>query len=145
MSTLFRVAVRGAGKLYRFTRGNVRVSWMPDGNKSMHKRLLVCVHMQEAGHRGMAGTLTRLFGYCVRSGRENGARDLVSQCLYCDDSRAGGLVPQLSADMVHDVTVKDVVHFDLLCFGERETTRGTEGLDGYTYMNIVLEDIREHM
>lgn len=56
------------------------------------------------------------------NGIENESRELVSQCLFCADSAAGGLVPRPSACTVHGTQVGDVVHFDSLFLGESEVS-----------------------
>lgn len=86
--TPFEPAVGGTDRLNHVIHVNRRVSSIPYGNKSIHKESLTCVHTQQAGHRGVAATLAQFCGYCVWSGVENDAHELVGQCLYCTHSRA---------------------------------------------------------
>ena len=51
---LFRVSVRGRNVL-----------WIPDSDKPLQLRLMICAHMRDAGHRGVAATLVRLQEYCA--------------------------------------------------------------------------------
>ena len=57
---LFRVHVRGRNVL-----------WIPSSDNQLHIRLMICAHMRDAGHRGVATTLVRLQKYCVWQGMEN--------------------------------------------------------------------------
>ena len=43
-----------------------RVIWMPAGADPHEKRLLVCAHLEGAGHRGVDATMARLQWHCVR-------------------------------------------------------------------------------
>ena len=74
---LFRVHVRGRNVL-----------WIPSSDNQLQIRLMICAHMREAGHRGVAATLVRLQEYCVWKGMEVQVREFVRQCLHCADSRA---------------------------------------------------------
>lgn len=60
MDTPVGPEVRGTDGLYPMAYRNKRVLWILDGGKSMHKRLFMCGHMQEAGRRGVTATLIRL-------------------------------------------------------------------------------------
>ena len=51
--------------LFRVRVGNGDVLWIPCGVKALQVRLMVCVHMRSAGHRGVSPTLFRLEEYCV--------------------------------------------------------------------------------
>ena len=42
-----------------------RVIWVPTGADSLKKRLLVCVRLGRAGHRGVDATMARLERHCV--------------------------------------------------------------------------------
>ena len=51
---LFRIHARGR-----------HVLWIPDSDKQLQVRLMICVHMRDAGHRGVAATpraCARVFG-----------------------------------------------------------------------------------
>lgn len=65
VDTSFRPVIRRTATLDGETlRRNKRVLWIPDEEGSMHKRLLVCTHIQEPGHRGVTAKSACLFGYC---------------------------------------------------------------------------------
>ena len=42
-----------------------RVIWMPAGADTLEMRLLVCAHLEGAGHRGVDATMARLQRHCV--------------------------------------------------------------------------------
>ena len=60
---------------------------------SLKKRLLVCAHLEGAGHRGIDATMARLERHCVWEGIADDVRDMIRLCLYCVDTKAGALVP----------------------------------------------------
>ena len=72
-----------------------RVIWVPSGADSLKKRLLVCAHLEGAGHRGVDATMARLKRYCVWEGIADDVRDMIRLCLYCSDTKAGALVPRM--------------------------------------------------
>ena len=74
---LFRVHVRGCNDL-----------WIPESDEPLQVRLMVCAHMRDAGHRGVAATLVRLQEFSVWAGMEAHVRDFVRQCLHCADTRS---------------------------------------------------------
>ena len=80
--------------LFRVRVGNGDVLWIPCGVKALQVRLMVCVHMRSAGHRGVSPTLFRLEEYCVWSHMESHVREFVRQRLHCVDTRAGEIVPR---------------------------------------------------
>ena len=49
-------------------RGGRHVLWIPDSDKQLQVRLMICAHMRDAGYRGVAATLVRLREFCVWSG-----------------------------------------------------------------------------
>ena len=62
------------------------VFWNLDSDKQlqvrlmMQVRLMICAHMRDAGHRGVAATLVRLQEFCVWSGMEAQMREFVRLC-----------------------------------------------------------------
>ena len=72
---LFRIHARGR-----------HVSWIQDSDKQLQVRLMICAHMRDAGHRGVATTLVRVQEFCVWSGMEAQMRGFVRQCLHCADT-----------------------------------------------------------
>ena len=129
---LFRVHVRGRNVL-----------WIPSSDNQLHIRLMICAHMRDAGHRGVAATLVRLREYCVWQGMETQARDFVRQCLHCADSRAGETVPRPLGETVHGTIPGEVVHFDYLYVGESgplASQRLSED-GGYRYILVLMDDL----
>ena len=108
---LFRVLVRGRNVL-----------WIPDSDQQLQVRLMICAHMRDAGHRGVAATLVRLQEFCVWSGMESHVRDFVGQCLHCADTRSGDVVPRPLGETVHGTAPNEVVHFRLLVCGPEWST-----------------------
>ena len=104
---LFRIHARGR-----------HVLWIPDSDKQLQVRLMICAHMRDAGHRGVAATLVRLQEFCVWSGMEAQMREFVRQCLYCADTRSGDVAPRPLGETVHGTAPNEVVHFDYLYVGE---------------------------
>ena len=66
---------------------------MPAEAESLKKRLLVCAHLEVAGHREVDATMVRLERHCVWKGMAGDVRDIIRLCLYCADTKAGELVP----------------------------------------------------
>ena len=52
--------VRGENGLCRVDYGGMQVIWVPPAERSLQVRLIVCAHIQEAGHRGVCATMHRL-------------------------------------------------------------------------------------
>ena len=46
--------------LFRIHACGRHVLWIPDSDKQLQVRLMICAHMRDAGHRGVAATLVRL-------------------------------------------------------------------------------------
>ena len=61
---------------------------IPDSDKQLQVHLMICAHMRDAGHRGVAATLVRLQEFCVWSGMEAQMRAFERQCLHCADTRS---------------------------------------------------------
>ena len=62
--TAMGVALRDSEGLYRVEHQDHRVIWVPAGADSLKKRLLVCAHLEGAGHRGVGATMARLEQHC---------------------------------------------------------------------------------
>ena len=63
--TAMGVASRDSERLYRVEHHGHRVIWVPTGADSLKKRLLVCAHLEETGHRGVDTTMARLEQHCL--------------------------------------------------------------------------------
>ena len=79
---------------------------------------MICAHMRDAGHRGVAATLVRLQEFYVWSGMEAQMREFVQQCLHCADTRSGDVIPRPLGRTLHGTAPNEVVHFDYLHVGE---------------------------
>ena len=77
------------------------VLWIPDSDKQLKVRLMICAHMRDAGHHGAAATLVRLQEFCVWSGMEAQICEFVQQSLHCADTRSGDVVPRPLGETVH--------------------------------------------
>ena len=118
-----------------------RVIWVPAGADSLKKRLLVCAHLEAAGHRGVDATMARLERHCVWEGMADDVRDMIRPCLYCEDIKAGALVPRTLEKNPHERGPNAVVHFDYLCMGESAVDAGVDAADGFQYVLVILEDV----
>ena len=54
------LAVLDVEGLFRIHARGRHVSWIPDSDKQLQVRLIICAHMRDAGHRGVDATLVRL-------------------------------------------------------------------------------------
>ena len=112
------------------------VLWIPEQAKEMQTRLMVCAHMKDAGHRGVAVTLQRLQGYCCWFRMEVHVTEFVKQYLHCMDSKAGEKIPRPLGETVHGTRLGEVLHFDFLYVGDSGPL-GKDGLDegdGFKYI-----------
>ena len=50
---------------FAFMRVVDNVLWIPDSDKQLQVRLMICAYMRDAGHRGVAATFVRLQEVCV--------------------------------------------------------------------------------
>ena len=100
---------------------------------SLQVRLMVCAHMQEAGHKGICATIHRLGSYCVWEGMKEDVTEFVQQCLHCVDSRAGNVVPRPLGEIFHGTEAGEVLHFDYLKLGDSD--------DGYSYVLVLVDDV----
>ena len=128
---LFRIHARGR-----------LVLWIPDSDKQLQVRLMICAHTRDAGHRGVAATLVRVQEFGVWSGMEAQMRALVRQCLHCADTRPGDVVPCPLGEKVHRTAPNEVVHFDYLCVGESnpQASQGLSEDSGFRYILVIMDD-----
>ena len=118
------------------------VLWVPEEERELQARLVVCAHMQDARHRGVRATAHRLGAYCAWDNMEKDIIKFILQCLHCVDSKAGNAMPRLLGDVVHGTAVDDVLHFDYLSLGE------SDGIDmgglvdgGYKPVRVLMDDV----
>ena len=103
-----------ADELFRLLVNGRAVLCIPGGATQLQVRLMVCVHLKEAGHRGAVATLQRLSEYYCWFCMEEHVAKFVKQCLHCMDSKAGEKVPRPLGETVHGTSPGGVVHFDYL-------------------------------
>ena len=87
--------------LYRVEHHGHRVIWVPAGADSLKKRLLVCPHLEGAGHRGVDATMAQLERHCVWEGIVGDVRGTTGLCLYCADTKTGALMPHMLEETPH--------------------------------------------
>ena len=116
--------------------------WVPEEERELQARLIVCVHMQDAGHRGVRATTYRLGAYCAWDSMEKDIAKFVRQCLHCVDSKARNAMPRPLGDLVHDTKVGDVLHFDYLSLWENDAI-DTGGLvnGGCKHVLVLMDDV----
>ena len=129
---LFRVGLDGRGD----------VLWILEQAKEMQTRLMVCVYMKGAGHRGVGVTPQRLQGYCWWFCMEAHVTELVQQCLYCMDSKAGEKIPRSLGETVQGTRPGEILHFDCLYVGDSRSLGrdGLDGGDGFKYILVMLSN-----
>ena len=131
VDTPYGTATVDAEGLLRVVHQGRRVLWIPEAADELKKRLLVCAHMKDAGHRGVDATLERLRGHCVWSSMEDDVKEMVRDCLFCADYKTRGLGPRPLSDSFHGTQVNAVVHFDVLYLGKSEVADGVDLRDGF--------------
>lgn len=114
---------------------------IPDGDKLMRRRLLVCTHMQKAGRRAVVRAWRGNKDFAHGRGWRKDAATLIRQCLHCIDSRNRGLVPRPLVEAVHGTAASEVVQFDFSYFGNSEVAHGNDELDGRTCVLVPLEEV----
>ena len=65
VATPLGTVTHGEDGLYRVSYQGRMVLWVPEEERELQARLMVCAHMQDAGHRGVRATTHRLGAYCV--------------------------------------------------------------------------------
>ena len=73
--------------LYRVGHHGHRVIWVLAGADSLKKRLLVCAHLEGAGHRGVDATMAWLQRHYAWKGMAGDVRGMTRLCLYCADTK----------------------------------------------------------
>ena len=75
-------ATKDIGNLFQMRLDNPDVLWIPEKANEMQTRLIVCAHMEDAGHRGLVATLQWLQGYCCWFRIEVHVTEFVKRCLH---------------------------------------------------------------
>ena len=128
---------RGEDGVYRVSYQGKMVLWVPEEERELQARLMVCEHMQDAGYRSVRTTTHRLGAYCAWDNMEKNKAKFIRQCLHCVDPKAGNDMPRSLGDLVHGTVVGDVLHFDYLSLGEGDARYGGFGRRGlYTCASI---------
>ena len=117
--------------------------WIPDSDKQLQVRLMICAHMLDAGHRGVAATLVRLQEFCVQSGMQVKIREFVRQCLHWADTCSGDVVPRPLGETVHVTAPNEVVHLDYSYVGESgpQASHGLAEDGGFRYILVIMDDL----
>ena len=116
---LFRIHARGR-----------HILWIPDSDKQLQVRLMICAHMRDAGHRGVAATLVSVQEFCVWSGMEAQIREFVRQCLHCADKFSGGVVPRPLGEPVHGTAPNGP-----------QASQGLSEDSGFRYILVIMDDL----
>ena len=142
VATPLRTVTRDEDGLYRVSYQGRMVLWVPEEERELQARLMVCAHMQDAGHRGVRATAHRLGAYCAWNNIEKDIAKFVRQCLNCIDSKAGNDIPRPLGDLVHGTDVGNVLHFDYLSLRESDAI-DTGGLvdGGYMHVLVLMDDV----
>ena len=82
LDTALGVASLDSEGLYRVEYHGHRMIWMSVEAESVNIGLLVCAHLEGAGHRGVDATMARLERHCVRERMAGDVRDMTRLCLY---------------------------------------------------------------
>ena len=142
LATPLGTVTRGEDGLYRVSYQGRMVLWVPEEERELQARLMVCAHMQDAGHRGLRATNHRLGAYCAWDNMEKDIAKFVRQCLHCIDSKAGITISRPLGDLVHDTEVGEVLHFDYLSLGESDAIDMGGLVDGgYMHVLVMIDDV----
>ena len=88
MATPLGTVTRGEDGFYRVLYRGRMVLWIPEIERELQARLMVCAHMQNAGHRGVKAMTHRLGACCAWDNMEKDIAKFIRQCLHCIDSKA---------------------------------------------------------
>ena len=129
--------------LFRIHACGRHLLWIPGSDKQLQVRLMICAHMRDAGHRGVAATRVRLQEFCVWSCMKAQIREFSRQCLHCADTRSGDVVARPLGETVHGTAPNDVVHFDYLCVGESgpQASQVWSEDSGLRYILVIMDDL----
>ena len=108
VATPLGTVARGEDGLYRVSYQGRIMLWVPEDERELQARLMVCAQMQDSGHLGVRTTTHRLGAYCVWDNMEKDIVKFIRQCLHCTDSEASNAMPRPMGDLVHGTEVGDV-------------------------------------
>ena len=135
---------RGKDGVYRVSYQGRMILWVPDEERELQARLMVCAHMQDAGHRGVRATTHRLGAYCAWDNMQKDIPKFVRQCLHCVDSKAGNAMPRPLGDLVHGTEAGDVLRLDYLSLCESDAIATGGLIDwGYKHMLVLMDDVNK--
>ena len=137
VTTPLRTVTRGEGGVYCVSYQGRIVLWVPEEERELQARLMVCAHMQDTGHHAVRATTHSLGAYYAWDNMEKDIAKFVRQCLHCIDSKADNAMPRPLGDLVYGTEVGEVLHFDYLCLGESETLDAGSLVDG-GYKNVLV-------
>ena len=142
VATPLGTVIRGEDRVYCVSYQGRMVLWVPEEERELQARLMVCAHMQDVGHRGVRATIHRLGVYCAWDNMEKDMVKFVRQCLHCVDSKAGNTMPRPLGDLVHGTEVDDVLHFDYLSLRKTDAIDTGDLVDpGYKYLLELMVDV----
>ena len=138
VATPLGTMTRGEDEVYRVSYQERMVLWVPEEERELQARLMVCAHMQDAEHRGVRSTTHRLGAYCAWDNMEKDTAKFVRQCLHCVGLKAVNAMPRLLGDLAHGTEeVCDVLYFDCLSLRESDAIDTSGLLDG-GYKHVLL-------
>ena len=120
VTTPLGTVTRGEDGLYRMSYQGRIVLWVSEEEHELQACIIVCTHMQDAGHRGVRATTHRLGAYCAWDNMEKDIAKSIRQYLHCNDSKVGNAMPRPLGDLVHGTEVGDELNFDYISLGESD-------------------------
>jgi hypothetical protein len=118
------------------------VLWVPKEERELQAQLMMCAHMQDAGHRGVRSTTHRLGAYCAWDNMETDIAKFVRQYLHCTNSKVGNAIPRPLGHLVHGTEMGDVLHY--LSLGESDAIDTGGLVDGrYKNVSVLMDDVSQ--
>ena len=105
-------------------------------------RLMMCDHINDAGHRAVVAPLQRLQGYCCWFCMET---ESVMQrySIHCMNSKAGERVPRPLEENMHGTGPGKILYFNHLYVGDSGTPGKVEldEGDGFKYILVMIDEL----
>ena len=120
VTTPLGTVTRSEDGLYRVSYQGRMVLWIPEEERELQARLVVCTHMQDAGRRGVRATTHGLGAYCAWDNMKKDIAKFIRQYLHRNDSKVGNAMPRPQGDPVHGTEVGNVLNFDYISLGESD-------------------------